>query len=148
MRPSAPRAASCPADRRGNVAMIIGTAIIPLLIAGGSGIGTTTNHNKSLCGSHGYVKDNRLGTTSAGTAETKLGDRMSAACSAIKNAYPERPITICTITFQVGSSATKTLMGNCTTDSEKYFDSPSNAVLQQNFKVIAGELSELRVSKS
>jgi hypothetical protein len=38
-------------------------------------------------------------------------------------------------------------MRNCATDAEKYFDSPSNAELTANFKIIAGELSELRISK-
>jgi len=120
---------------------------IILLTDGENTIGTTTNHNKSVYGSYGYVKDNRLGTTNASTAEAKLDDRMLAACSAIKNVSPMRPVTIYTITFQVGSTATKTLMSSCATDAEKYFDSPSNSVLQQHFKAIAGELSELRVSK-
>lgn len=120
---------------------------IILLTDGDNVIGSASNHNKSTYGSYGFVKDNRLGTTNASTAETKLDDRMTAACTAIKTANLERPITLYTITFQVSSNSIKTLMRNCATDAEKYFDSPSNEVLKQNFKAIASELSDLRISK-
>ena len=52
-----------------------------------------------------------------------------------------------TITFQLYDHDIKTLMRNCASDPEKYFDSPSNAELKANFKLIAGELSQLRISK-
>jgi hypothetical protein len=120
---------------------------IILLTDGDNVIGQTGNHNKSTYSAYGYVKDGRLGVTSAPTADAKLDERTSTVCTNIKNAYPDRPITVYTITFQVNGDATKTLMRNCATDAEKYFDSPSNAELTANFKIIAGELSELRISK-
>jgi len=120
---------------------------IILLTDGDNVIGQTSNHNKSTYNAYGYVKDARLGTTSAWTADAKLDERTSTVCTNIKNANPDRPITVYTITFQVSGDATKTLMRNCATDPEKYFDSPSNAELTANFKIIAGELSELRISK-
>jgi Flp pilus assembly protein TadG len=120
---------------------------IILLTDGDNVIGQTGNHNKSTYSAYGYVKDGRLGVTSAPTADAKLDERTSTVCTNIKNAYPDQPITVYTITFQVNGDATKTLMRNCATDAEKYFDSPSNAELTANFKIIAGELSELRISK-
>jgi hypothetical protein len=120
---------------------------IILLTDGNNVIGQTGNHNKSTYSAYGYVKDGRLGSTSAPTADAKLDERTSAVCANIKNANPDQPITVYTITFQVSGTATKTLMRNCATDPEKYFDSPSNAELTANFKIIAGELSELRISK-
>ncbi len=120
---------------------------IILLTDGQNVIGTQTNHNKNRYGAYGYVKDGRLGTTNKNVAQTRLDERTADVCNNIKNANVDQPIIVYTITFQLNDGATKNLMRNCATDPEKYFDSPSNAVLKQNFRAIAGELSELRLSK-
>ena len=106
------------------------------------------NHNKTVYGGYGYLKDGRLGTTaSTSAAKRKLDERTAAVCNNIKNANADRPIVVYTITFRLNDAATKTLMRDCATDPKKYFDSPSNEVLKQNFRAIAGELAELRISK-
>lgn len=121
--------------------------VIILLTDGQNVVGSAYNHNKSTYGAYGYVKDGRLGSTNANTAQNNLDTRTSTVCTNIKNAYADRPVTIYTITFQLNDNTIKTLMKNCATDYEKYFDSPSNSQLQANFEEIAGELSELRISK-
>ena len=121
--------------------------VIILLTDGQNVIGEKDNHNKNRYGAYGYVKDDRLGTTSASEAQNMLDNRTAAVCENIKNANSDRPIIVYTITFQLNDGPTKDLMRNCASDPEKYFDSVSNEVLKQHFEAIAGELSELRLSK-
>jgi hypothetical protein len=54
---------------------------------------------------------------------------------------------IYTISFQVSNSTTKTLLKNCATEPDMYFDSPSNSQLTGIFKDIAQGLSELRIAQ-
>ncbi len=121
--------------------------VIILLTDGENYIGSYNNHNKSYYNGYGYVKDGRLGTTSASAALTELNERTAEVCENIKDENPDKPIIIYTITFQLYNNDIKDLMRNCASDPEKFFDSPSNSVLKQNFQTIANELSELRISK-
>ncbi len=121
--------------------------VLILLTDGQNVIGSADNHNESRYGAYGFVKDERLGTSSSSEAQAMLDSRTADVCNNIKNASADRPILVYTITFQLDDGDTKDLMRNCATDPEKYFDSVSNAVLKQHFEAIAGELSELRISK-
>ncbi len=121
--------------------------VIILLTDGENYIGSYNNHNKSYYNGYGYVKDGRLGTTSASAALTELNERTAEVCENIKDENPDKPIIIYTITFQLYDDDIKDIMRNCASDPEKFFDSPSNSVLKQNFQTIANELSELRISK-
>ncbi len=121
--------------------------VIILLTDGQNVIGEADNHNRSTYGAYGFVKDRRLGTNNSSTAQDRLNDRTTDVCNNIKNADSDRPIIVYTITFQLGDGTTKDLMRNCASDPEKYFDSPSNEALRRNFEAIAGELSDLRISK-
>ncbi len=121
--------------------------VIILLTDGQNVIGEKDNHNRNRYGAYGYVKDDRLGTTNASEAQDMLDSRTASVCDNIKNANSDRPIVVYTITFQLNDGPTKDLMRNCASDPEKYFDSVSNEVLKQHFEAIAGELSELRLSK-
>ena len=60
---------------------------------------------------------------------------------------PRHNIMGFTITFQVASRRARILMRNCASDASKYFDSPSSADLQQAFRAIAQELSNLRIGR-
>lgn len=90
-----------------------------------------------------YLSDNKLGTTNANTAEGKLDTRLSQVCTSMKS----NNIIIYTISFGSVSSSIKTLLKNCATQSDYYFDSPNDATLQQAFHAIGDSLSNLRVSK-
>ncbi len=124
--------------------------VIILLTDGENYIGGYSNHNKSQYNAYGYVKDGRLGTTSsANSALNEMNDRTAEVCENIKDAStdPDRPVIVYTITFQLYDNDIKDLMRNCASSPEKYFDSPSNAVLKQHFQQIGAELSELRISR-
>ncbi len=122
--------------------------VIILLTDGENYIGSYYNHNKSFYNGYGYVKDGRLGTTTSSSAALEeLNTRTSEVCENIKDENPDKPIIVYTITFQLYDDDIKDIMRGCASDPEKYFDSPSNSVLKQNFQTIANELSELRISK-
>ena len=93
--------------------------------------------------SYGRLSEGRLGTTSNGAAKTEINNRMLELCTAMK----AQGIVIYTITFQLGDTATQQLYRDCATNEEFYFNSPSNADLQQVFVHIADELSSLRLAE-
>jgi len=102
------------------------------------------NYISSSCngyGAYGSLCDGRLGTTSKSAAEDVLDARLLEVCSGMKNLN----VKVYTITFQVGSSAARTVMRNCATDVSKYYDSPSNEDLERVFRAIGAELSNLRI---
>ncbi len=96
-------------------------------------------------GAYGYSTYGRLGTTSSSstTLENALDDRLTAACDAAK----ELGIRVYTITFQVSDSTTRSLMEDCASSESLYFNSPSAAALEDAFEMIAGDLSNLRLSR-
>jgi Flp pilus assembly protein TadG len=95
-------------------------------------------------GSYGYLSAGVLGTTNQGTAETRLDQRLTTVCTAMKN----NNIYVYTILFGTGiSAATQTLMRNCATQPDFYFNAPTTATLQTAFKAIGDSLANLRVSK-
>ncbi len=96
-------------------------------------------------GPYGPLSANNLGTTSESTAETvTLPAKTTALCNSLKG----NGVLIYTIVFGNGSNAaTKTLMKNCASEEDFYFDSPSKTALQAAFRAIGDSLSKLRVSK-
>ena len=120
----------------------VNKAII-LLTDGENVLGTQNNHNGSYYTAYGYLAEGRLGTTNGWTASNRLDDKTAQICENIK----ERGIRLYTITFQVSSSSTQTLMRECATSPSLYFDSPSNEELTTVFQAIARDLSNLRLSR-
>ena len=94
---------------------------------------------------YGYARDGRLGirTSSGGQLSDELDDRTEAACNYAKS----MGIRVYTITFQVSSSSTRSLMRGCASHPSLYFDSPSNEALEDAFEMIAGDLTNLRLSR-
>ncbi|WP_417467526.1 pilus assembly protein TadG-related protein [Maricaulis sp.] len=103
------------------------------------------NSNYSDYSGYGYMRDGRLGiTTSSDSAiRNALDDRTAAACDHAK----ALGIRVYTITFQVNSSSTRNMMQACATHPGLYFDSPSADALRDAFEMIAGDLSNLRLSR-
>ncbi len=99
--------------------------------------------SSSVRGAYGYLSDGTLGTTNQTTAETKLDQRLTTICTNMKN----KNIYIYTISFGTITASSQTMLRNCATQAEFYFDSPDSATLQQAFHAIADSLSDLRVSK-
>ena len=86
----------------------------------------------------------RMGTTNVATAKTLIDTRLASMCQTLK----AKGVTVYTITFTSGiAAATKNIYLNCASDPTKYFDSPSQADLQNSFRAIATELSKLRISQ-
>lgn len=96
-------------------------------------------------GAYGYVPTNRLGisTSSGNRLSDALDDRTLAACRYAR----DQGIRVYTITFQVRNTATQNMMRSCASHPSLYFDSPSNEALESAFEVIAGDLSNLRISR-
>jgi Flp pilus assembly protein TadG len=103
------------------------------------------HYYNSSYSAYGYSRFGRLGTTSASSTRLaqELDERTTAACDAAK----DLGIRVYTITFQVNSSSTRELMEACASHPTLYFDSPSSAALRDAFEVIAGDLSNLRISQ-
>ena len=111
------------------------------------GDNTIDNDNR---GAYGYLSDCKLYndagtscTTSQSTAETRLDSRLTADCTAMKN----NNIYVYTVSFGTVSNASKTMLRNCATQSDFYFDSPNSTTLQAAFRAIGDSLSNLRVSR-
>ena len=100
---------------------------------------------RSDYGAYGYSRDGRLGTTSSSssTLRNNLNSRLTAACNEAK----DLGIRVYTITFQVNSSSTRNLMQDCASSPSLYFDSPSSSALRDTFEMIAGDLTNLRLSR-
>ena len=96
--------------------------------------------NSGQYSGYGLFSDGRLGND-PGQAEKELDKRLTEVCTKMKNL----DILVFTITFDVPSKQIQNLMSNCATDSGKYFNSPSGADLQQAFKSIGAQLSNLRI---
>jgi Flp pilus assembly protein TadG len=93
---------------------------------------------------YGYLSDGRLGTTSnSSTAEATLDNKLKTVCTAMKN----KGIYVYTIAFGNPGTTIQTLLKNCASSQNYYFNSPTNADLQTAFNAIADSLSNLRVSK-
>ena len=103
--------------------------------------------NGSTYTSYGYaeqtpVASNRFGTTNENLANDNLNTRLATLCNNVKNASPDRPITIYTVAFRVTSSTIQDLLRNCATDPSKYMFAPDGATLSEHFEKIANEVVE------
>ncbi|WP_323761906.1 pilus assembly protein TadG-related protein [Maricaulis sp.] len=94
---------------------------------------------------YGFSAHGRLGTTSSSssTLSNRLDNRLEDACIYAK----AQGIRVYTITFQVNSSSTRSLMEDCASHPSLYFDSPSSEALEDAFEMIAGDLTNLRLSR-
>ncbi len=105
--------------------------------------GTNTMSRETYT-AYGWLDDSHLGTTSTSTAVTKLNDKTTTICNAMK----AKGVLIYTIVFGNDSSTTsKNLMKNCASETDFYFFSPSADALKTAFKAIGDSLSKLRISR-
>lgn len=117
---------------------------IVLLTDGRNDIGGgMNNHNRSFYSAYGYAQSGHLGASHGGGAEDALDGKTAALCEAIK----AEGIKLYTVTFQLSNGPIKTLMRDCATKPEMYYDSPTNAQLQSVFEEIAKGLNKLRLSR-
>jgi len=104
----------------------------------------TNTMSSSIYTAYGWLADGHLGTTSSSTAVTKLDQKTTTICNAMK----AKGILIYTVVFGNGSSTSaKNLMKGCASEADYYFFSPSQASLETAFRAIGDSLSKLRVSR-
>lgn len=104
------------------------------------GENTITN---SVDGAYDYLSDGRLGTTNSGAAVTQLNNRLRDTCAAMK----AKGIIVYTVVFNLSSPTVDTLLRNCASQPDYYFNSPDAAALRQAFRTIGDSLANLRISK-
>jgi len=95
-------------------------------------------------GAYWYLSAGKLGTTNQGTAEGQLNTRTSQVCASMK----ANGVTIYTIALGTDlSTVSKTLLQNCASKFEYYFESPTTDDLATAFHVIGDSLANLRISQ-
>jgi Flp pilus assembly protein TadG len=96
---------------------------------------------------YGRLSDGNIGTTNIDTARESLNARTLEVCTAMK----AEDIIIYTITFDVPTNsrgeAIRDTFERCATTPGHFFDSYGGAGLSQTFRVIAAQLSNLRIAE-
>ncbi|MBI1408298.1 MAG: pilus assembly protein TadG [Caulobacter sp.] len=120
------------------------TKIVVLMTDGENTMTSTGNNNASLYNSLGYIWQGRLGITSGAKSQrtSAMDDRLSTLCSNMK----AQGIVIYTVRVEV-SSGDSSLLRNCATSSDKFYDVQSASQLDSVFNAIAGSIENLRILK-
>lgn len=91
-----------------------------------------------------WLSAGRLGTTNTNIAQSKLDNKTTQVCTAMKS----NNIIVYTIALgDTISSAGKNLMKNCASQPDYYFESPNADTLEAAFQTIGDSLANLRVSQ-
>jgi len=113
------------------------------------GVNTVSSYKsstlKSTYSAYGYAYKARLGTTNPTTIVSRMNDQVAALCTAMK--APDVNIRIYTILLEENDTTVRNLLRDCATTPSLFFDNVSAAQLQTVFRVIAADLSNLRVSQ-
>jgi hypothetical protein len=83
----------------------------------------------------------RINPVNQTNADARLDERFTATCNAMKAAG----ITIYVIGFEVSSSH-RTLLRNCATSAQHFFESPTTAQLQSVFQQVGAQLASVRMT--
>lgn len=94
-------------------------------------------------GAYGYLSEGHLGTTDEDDAEDELDDRLTTVCNSMK----AQGILVYTVLFQEDDNGIKTMLQNCATVPDYFFDTDTGADLQSAFQTIGASLANLRISK-
>lgn len=100
--------------------------------------------NGSFYGGLGYIWQNLLGTTSSNgnTRADAIDARLALLCTAVKG----KDITVYTVRVEV-RSGTSTLLQNCASTPDKFYDVQDVSDLSAAFDAIAGSIDNLRLAK-
>ncbi len=118
--------------------------IMVVLTDGANTLGNTNTPLGSHYSSFGYLADGRLGMAAASSSATNgaMNDRTLAACNYAK----EYGITVYTIRLEEPDVKTGTMLQQCASSAEHYFDAPSRSQLDDVFKTIKDRIVRLRLS--
>jgi Flp pilus assembly protein TadG len=115
-----------------------------VLTDGSNVLGTASNILGSRYSSHGYLTDGRLGIEAGGESATNalMNERALAACTEAKKAG----IEVFTIRLEEPNVATGTMLKECASSPDHYFDVPSRSQLDDAFAKIAQKIVRVRIS--
>jgi Flp pilus assembly protein TadG len=118
--------------------------IMIVLTDGSNVLGNTGNALGSTYSSLGYLVDGRLGVTAGGSGSTNslMNDRTLAACNYAK----QQGIEVYTIRLEEPNVATGTMLRDCASVPENYFDVPSRSQLDDAFAKIKERIARVRIS--
>jgi Flp pilus assembly protein TadG len=119
--------------------------VIILMTDGENTFMTANSNNKSLYDGLGYIWQGMLpGATSSSTDAQRtaaMDSRLSQLCTAIK----ARNIYVYTVRVEF-TQGSPTLLQNCATEADDFYDVSNVANLNAAFQAIAGSISNLRIS--
>jgi len=117
--------------------------IIVLMTDGQNTNADASNSNDSYYSGIGYIWQNRIGITSgnATTRRNRLDLKQSQACTNAKNAG----ITIYTVRLETPGDAT--VMKNCATEPDYFYDVDDSEDLEDAFMAIANSIQNLRITQ-
>jgi hypothetical protein len=98
---------------------------------------------KSDFSAYRRVDNGVLGTTNKSSATPIINARLEEVCDAMA----AKGIIIYTVTFQLSDSNTLGIYERCAANGGRHFDSPTPDDLREDFREIADELKNLRVSR-
>lgn len=100
--------------------------------------------NGSFYGGLGYIWQNMLGTTSSdgNVRSDAIDERLKLLCTAVK----DKDIVVYTVRVEVRSGSSS-LLQNCASTTDKFYDVQDVDDLQAAFDAIAGSIDNLRLAK-
>lgn len=106
-------------------------------MTGGSG------SSRGVRTAYGFLDEGKLGSTNSSLAVGKLNQKLTSVCNSLK----AQNVLVYTILFQENNGTIQTLMRNCATTPDYFFNSPSESELQAAFRTIGDSLANLRISR-
>lgn len=111
------------------------------------GVNTIEGNNngdlRSAYSAYGYLYSGRLGSTNSGTAVNNMNAQVTTLCNNIKAVN----IRVYTILLEENNTTVRNLLRNCATNPSLFYDNVSASQLQQVFRVIGSDLSNLRLAR-
>ncbi len=120
------------------------TKIAVLMTDGENTYNYSSKYNGSGYDGYGFIWQNRAGTTSTDESArtTAIDDRLKLLCTNMKNAG----IVIYTVRVEV-KTGSSSLLQNCATTPDKFYDVQSASNLTAVFSAIAGSIENLRITQ-
>jgi hypothetical protein len=118
--------------------------IMVVLTDGSNVFGNEPNDLGSSYSSQGYLVDGRLGIAAGGSSATNalMNERTLAACQVAKDSG----IEVYTIRLEEPDVATGTMLKECASDADHYFDVPNRTQLDDAFGTIRDRIVRVRIS--
>ena len=117
------------------------TKVVVLMTDGENTYNDNGKYNGSAYDGYGYIWQNRTGTAGSGRT-TAIDNRLKAICTNMKAAG----IVIYTVRVEV-TTGSSSLLQNCATTPDKFYDVQSASNLTAVFSAIAGSIENLRITQ-